>query len=145
MRRNGKQGVTDEMPVLALIDTETVEARSQVIPDVTGDTLREAIREHADVSQTTLHTDALNVYRKLGPEMVGHEWVCRPLRRRVRARRREHEQGREPVLPAQAHGEVGCLRGLEEEGDRLALGLPLDAHGLEGLLHLLLRALARQS
>ena len=58
--------------VLSLIHTESGEVRSQVIPDVTGATLRKAIAEQVDLAGTTLHTDEGTGYRVLAPELAAH-------------------------------------------------------------------------
>ncbi len=46
-----------KVAVLTLIERRTGEARSAVVPDVTGATLRKAIAREVDMSQTELHTD----------------------------------------------------------------------------------------
>lgn len=61
--------------VLSLVDKATGEVRSQVVPDVTGATLRKAIAEQVDMGDTTLHTDGYGPYRAIGAEMAGHEYV----------------------------------------------------------------------
>ncbi len=61
--------------VLSLIDTQTGEVRSKVIPDVTGATLRKAISEQVDMSATELHTDEWTGYRALEPEVAAHRTV----------------------------------------------------------------------
>lgn len=61
--------------VLTLIHPETGEARSRVIPDVTGKTLRKAIAEQVDMPNTELWTDELASYRIVATEMQGHQTV----------------------------------------------------------------------
>ena len=61
--------------VLTLIDKETGEARSRVIPNVTGATLRKAIAAQVDMPNTTLHTDELLGYRSIASEFLAHETV----------------------------------------------------------------------
>ncbi len=61
--------------VLSLINQETGEARSRVIPDVTGATLRKAIAAQVDMASTELHTDDNYGYRVLRPELAGHKTV----------------------------------------------------------------------
>ncbi len=61
--------------MLSLVDTANGEVRSQVIPDVTGATLRKAIGEQADIPATTLHTDAAYPYRLIGREFADHRSV----------------------------------------------------------------------
>lgn len=62
-------------PVLALIDAETGEARSRVIPNVTGKTLRKAIQENVVLGVSTLHTDKWRGYNAVGQEMAAHHAV----------------------------------------------------------------------
>ncbi|MCU1463385.1 MAG: putative transposase for insertion sequence element [Acidimicrobiales bacterium] len=61
--------------VLSLISTETGEARSRVVPDVTGATLRKAIAEQVDMPNTTLHTDEWKGYNAVAQELAGHKTV----------------------------------------------------------------------
>lgn len=74
-RRGGRQGVTDKTPVLSLVDKETGEVRSRVVPDVTGPTLRKAIAEQVDMGRSVLHTDSAGQYLHLGREFRAHESV----------------------------------------------------------------------
>jgi transposase-like protein len=67
--------VADKTPVLVLIDTETGEARSRVINDVTGATLRKAIAEQVDMGRSTLHTDQAQGYKTFSHEFAAHETV----------------------------------------------------------------------
>jgi transposase-like protein len=62
-------------PVLSLISVETGQARSVVVPDVTGATLRKAIAERVRMSETVLHTDEHKGYKWLAGELAGHETV----------------------------------------------------------------------
>ena len=62
-------------PVLALIDTETGEARTRVITNVKGSTLRQALSEELDLPNTTLYTDGNLGYRRLRSQLAGHEFV----------------------------------------------------------------------
>jgi transposase-like protein len=58
--------VKGEKPaVLALVHPETGEVRSRIIPDVTGATLRKAMSDHVDLSNTTLVTDEAQGYKLL--------------------------------------------------------------------------------
>ncbi len=61
--------------VLSLINRETGEARSRIISDVTGATLRKAITEQVNMASTELHTDEHRSYRILRPELAGHKTV----------------------------------------------------------------------
>ena len=67
------KGVTTKTPVLSLISVSTGEARSVVVPNVTGETLGPILRAQVDPSATVLHTDSSNAYKQVGPEMVRHE------------------------------------------------------------------------
>jgi transposase-like protein len=66
---------TDQTPVFALIDYETCEVRSRVIPDVTGKTLSAAITEQVDRERTELWTDGAKAYGPIGKGMRGHQVV----------------------------------------------------------------------
>jgi transposase-like protein len=70
-----RTGPQDKTPVLSLIDRETGEVRSAVVPDVTGATLRKAISEQVDMAATTLHTDASGPYKAIANEFLAHEYV----------------------------------------------------------------------
>ena len=61
--------------VLSLIDTQTGEVRSKVIPDVTGHTLRKAIADQVDMSATELHTDEGRGYVTFKDELAAHRTV----------------------------------------------------------------------
>lgn len=60
----------DKVKVLSLIEEGSGEVRSVIVPDVTGATLRKAIAEQVDMSQTVLQTDELKSYYVLRPELV---------------------------------------------------------------------------
>ena len=64
----GKGGAKDKTPVMALICKETGEARTRIVTDVTGATLRKAIAADVDLPVSTLHTDALPAYRGVARE-----------------------------------------------------------------------------
>jgi transposase-like protein len=68
-------GRSDKPSVLALVDTVTGEVRSRVVPDVKGNTLREAIAEETEMGATTLVTDEWAGYKQFSGEMKGHETV----------------------------------------------------------------------
>ncbi len=63
---------TAKTPVLALIDTNTGEARSKVITDVAGPTLRKAIANQVVMSGSTLMTDEGPQYNQIGREFLSH-------------------------------------------------------------------------
>ena len=62
-------------PVMALISKETGEARTRVIADVQGHTLRKALAEDVDIPASVLHTDGHKGYRWAAVEAAGHEFV----------------------------------------------------------------------
>ena len=66
---------TTKTPVLCLINKETGEARSAVITDVTGTTLRKHISESVDMDSSTLITDEGTGYKTFGHEFIAHETV----------------------------------------------------------------------
>jgi len=66
---------TGKTTVLSLIDADTGEVRSKVIPDVTGATLRKAIAEQADMPNTELYTDEALGYTAFASEMAAHKTV----------------------------------------------------------------------
>jgi transposase-like protein len=62
-------GGTDKTTVQTLVSRETGEARSRVVPDVTGENLRHALATHTDPRHTHLQTDSHGPYRKLAGDM----------------------------------------------------------------------------
>jgi transposase-like protein len=72
----GRAGLSkDKTAVLSLVNKETGEVRSQVLPTVTGPTLRKAIAEQVNMATSHLQTDGLSAYRQIGEEFQSHEWV----------------------------------------------------------------------
>lgn len=71
----GRPPAAGKTIVLTLIDKATGEARSRVIPNVTGHTLRKAISEQVDMASTTLHTDEALGYKAFASEFLAHETV----------------------------------------------------------------------
>lgn len=75
--RRGKYGASSrgdlapKTAVLSLVNKDTGEVRSRVIPNVTGATLREALVEQIDTSTSTLHADAMPAYREVGKKFTG--------------------------------------------------------------------------
>jgi transposase-like protein len=66
----------DKTAVLSLIDADTGEARSRIVPNVTGATLSKAMSEMGvNKAETVLHTDGLKSYRKIAGEFAAHEYV----------------------------------------------------------------------
>lgn len=66
---------TAKTPVLSLVNTATGEVRSQVVPDVTGATLRKAISQQVDMTGSELWTDEGAWYNELGREFIAHNRV----------------------------------------------------------------------
>lgn len=66
---------TEKPSILALVETESGEVRSALIPDVTGATLRKAIADKADLATTTLVTEEWQAYKPLAAELPSHETV----------------------------------------------------------------------
>jgi transposase-like protein len=66
---------TNKTPVLSLINAETGEVRSRVVPNVTGATLRKVMSEHVDMAGSELWSDEGHWYNELGREFVAHNRV----------------------------------------------------------------------
>lgn len=75
VRGEHPQGVTEKVPVVALVSRETGEVRSQAVPEVKAENLRRVLHEHTDVANTHLHTDQGLHYRRIGREFVSHTAV----------------------------------------------------------------------
>lgn len=71
----GPGGHAHMQPVLTLVDKTTGEARSHVVADVSGATLRKVIAEQVDMGGSTLHTDGGVQYRAMGQEFIDHQFV----------------------------------------------------------------------
>jgi transposase-like protein len=69
------QGEHDKTPIMALISRETGEVRSQIVPNVKGENLRQVLREHVDPVETHLHTDQALGYRRIAGEFASHSAV----------------------------------------------------------------------
>jgi transposase-like protein len=63
---------THKTPVFTLIDAQTGEARSAVVPNVTGATLGAALRANVDPVGSALHTDQWASYGPIGKEFAKH-------------------------------------------------------------------------
>jgi hypothetical protein len=89
-RHNGKRHSQnnylkdDKTAVLAVVDRQTGEVRSQVVADVRGKTLRAALESHVDLSNTVLHTDTAHAYIGIGKAAAGHEAVNHTMSEYVR-------------------------------------------------------------
>jgi transposase-like protein len=68
-------GTSDKTTVLALVHYETHEVRSQVIADVTANTLLEAMQEQADLGRVWLQTDSAKAYRGMAHHLPDHQYV----------------------------------------------------------------------
>jgi transposase-like protein len=67
---------TDKTPVVALINAETGEARSAVLPNVDSTTLRKAmIEQGVDMDHSILWTDEARYYTYLGRRFLAHQTV----------------------------------------------------------------------
>lgn len=78
MHKNRRPQYGFEAPktaVLSLIEQQSGQVRSRVIPDVTGATLAKAITEHVNVGESTLYTDHWGGYRQVAPQFIAHETV----------------------------------------------------------------------
>ena len=71
----GKKGRTEKTPIVALIDTATGEVRSQAVPTITGETLRQVIAEHTPLASARLYTDSSLAYRTVTPAVREHQTV----------------------------------------------------------------------
>jgi transposase-like protein len=63
---------THQTPVFTLIDATTGEARSAIIPNITGATLRREILKNVDPTGSALSTDGLKSYIEVGEEFAKH-------------------------------------------------------------------------
>lgn len=68
-------GGVGKVAVFTLINKHTGEARSRVVPDVTGANLAKIMNDHVIPSQSLLYTDKASVYPPIGRQFVAHESV----------------------------------------------------------------------
>jgi hypothetical protein len=75
--RKHTQGQTDKTTIQSLVSRETGDVRSRVVPNVTGDNLRQALASHTDPKRTHLQTDSYYAYRPIagGLGFASHETV----------------------------------------------------------------------
>jgi transposase-like protein len=66
---------TAKIPVVSLINAETGEVRSAVMPNVNGTNLRKFMGKNVNIAGSVLWTDEGSVYRQLGREFLSHESV----------------------------------------------------------------------
>ncbi len=74
-RGMSRKGKTDKIPVVALVNKETGQARVKVIPNVNGKNLRNMLNETCNPKESHLVTDAAPVYTPLGKSYISHETV----------------------------------------------------------------------
>ena len=70
-----KRVYTEKTVVLSLINAETGEVRSRVVPDVKANTLRKVIAEQVDMAGSHLMTDEGTWYKPIGREFASHQSV----------------------------------------------------------------------
>ena len=75
-------GTTSKVPVFCAVERDG-EIRRRIIADVTGHTLKAAIREEVD-SRARIMSDDNNAYFGLGKEFAGHDTVCHSTREYAR-------------------------------------------------------------
>jgi transposase-like protein len=68
-------GGTAKTPVVSLINADTGEVRSAVVPRVDGDNLAKVISQHVDMAGSVLHTDEAAYYGPIGKQFQRHETV----------------------------------------------------------------------
>ena len=74
--RGGGNRRTDKTPIVALVEKHTGEARARVVPNVTGQTLGQVMKEErVDPERSILWTDENPAYDNLGMKFVDHETV----------------------------------------------------------------------
>jgi transposase-like protein len=74
-KSTGKLGYTDKTPVVALVNKESGQVRTAVVPDVSGSNLRQVLSENVDAEASHLQTDSARYYRPIGKGFASHEWV----------------------------------------------------------------------
>ncbi|HET9181915.1 MAG TPA: IS1595 family transposase [Candidatus Angelobacter sp.] len=65
---------TSKIPVFCAVERDG-QIRRRIVPDVTTETIEDAIREEVD-RRARLITDEFSAYRRIGPEYAGHDTVC---------------------------------------------------------------------
>lgn len=66
---------SDKTTVVSLVEVESGEVRSRVIPNVTGENLGAVLRENVSMPHTTLHTDIEVAYRAVAHRVAAHHTV----------------------------------------------------------------------
>jgi len=82
----GGQGTMrgDKATVVSLIEKDSGEVRSRVIPNVTGENLKRVIEENVSMPHSILHTDSETGYLQVGQRFAGHHSVNHHVREYVR-------------------------------------------------------------
>lgn len=82
----GGQGTMrgDKVAVVALVEKESGEVRSRVIPNVTGENLRRVLSENVSMPHTILHTDSETSYNAVAHKFSAHHTVNHHEREYVR-------------------------------------------------------------
>jgi transposase-like protein len=65
----------DKTTIVSLIEVESGEVRSRVIPNVTGENLSAVLRENVSMPHVTLHTDIEVAYRAVAHKVAAHHTV----------------------------------------------------------------------
>jgi len=66
---------TEKTPVLSLVDKDTGEVRSRVVPTVNSANLRKVFEQEVDMPRTVLHTDGASWYNAFAGYVQRHESV----------------------------------------------------------------------
>ena len=66
---------TEKTPVLSLVDKQTGEVRSRVVPRVNTANLRRVIEQEVDVPHAVFHTDSASCYNEFDWRAAGHKRV----------------------------------------------------------------------
>lgn len=74
-RKGNMSGRTDKTPVLSLIDTVAGEVRSEVVRDVTAQTLAPILLARTDPENAHLYTDSSVAYRTMSEHFASHSTV----------------------------------------------------------------------
>lgn len=74
----------DKVTVMSLVEVESGEVRSRVIPNVTGENLRAVLQENVAMPHTTLHTDIEKSYRAVSHKFAEHHTVNHSIAEYVR-------------------------------------------------------------
>jgi transposase-like protein len=85
-RTPGGQGRMDDLKtaVVSLVDVESGEIRSRIVPNVDGQNLRRVLEENVLMSRTVLHTDMERSYNFVGSRFAAHYTVNHHEREYVR-------------------------------------------------------------